>query len=556
MNLLDELRVVMKQPSGRTSAGHPFLPTHAWARFRDWIPHLLGDAVEVWAAVEELEAELGPDVEAAAGVIRQVVNTASVTAPPDLWLMRYVIAALDTIGVLEALRNGAVVAADAGGALPAELRIDLAFLLSRGVLIRQGEGWRASKNASAQSVLSLSALPEHWPVDLSTRWRSALEGSEADVDVLTEILTTLPDPVMRQAPMWMATGADTELGWRLVPLVLGLRAAERIRPLLAQRRIDSEALAPLPGELAQAAVTLFERCGTIDSTGALTPPGARMLARGPGPFGIVEAYHPYMAALPKVLEEGRGVVHVRRGANVAASQDANRRTFERANNALDRYCADTGATFSLFIEHAVGRGEAIRQRWERSGDSVTYVGVDLESEALQSTAAERDAGRLPAELKLIQADIGEPQELLAALTAAGLDPAGAVMVVGNGFHEVRGQTDERMVEVFKGYSAAGILLIFTEESALALDDLLHTAWNTYHAGFRYVHQRSGQGLRPATPGPPSRLGRPLPASWAECAERAGYQRLEAYCSRSRTIYPHTPPSGANPSISVNHFFVP
>jgi hypothetical protein len=281
-----------------------------------------------------------------------------------------------------------------------------------------------------------------------------------------------------------------------------------------------------------------------------------MLARGPGPFGIIEAYHPYMRALPQVLREGRGAVHVSRGTNVAASQDANRRTFQRANEALDRYCADVGFTFSLFIEHAVGRGEAIRQRWAIHGDAIAYVGVDLEAEALAATDAERAAGALPKTLHLIRADIGQPTQLTDALREAGLDPRGAVMVVGNGFHEVRNQTDDRMVEVLRGYAQAGIVLLFTEESALTLDDLLHTAWNTYHAGFRYVHLRSGQGLRPATPQPPSRLGESLPASWAECAERAGYTRLEAYCSRSRTIYPHTPPSGVNPSISVNHFFVP
>ena len=130
------------------------------------------------------------------------------------------------------------------------------------------------------------------------------------------------------------------------------------------------------------------------------------------------------------------------------------------------------------------------------------------------------------------------------------------MLVGNGFHEVRNQTDERMIEVFRGYEAAGVLLLFTEESALGTEDLLKTAWNTYHAGFRYVHTKSGQGLRPAVSGPPPRFGKPLPASWSECATRAGYVRAEAYCRRGRTIYPYAIPGRPNPSISVNHFLVP
>jgi len=130
------------------------------------------------------------------------------------------------------------------------------------------------------------------------------------------------------------------------------------------------------------------------------------------------------------------------------------------------------------------------------------------------------------------------------------------MVIGNGFHEVRNQSDERMVDIFRAYCDAGLLLLFTEENALRVDDLLTTAWNTYHAGFRYVHEKSGQGLRPAEPAPPSRFGRSLQKSWRECAETAGYVRVEKYSSRSRTVHPLAPVPRTNPSISANHFCVP
>jgi hypothetical protein len=113
-----------------------------------------------------------------------------------------------------------------------------------------------------------------------------------------------------------------------------------------------------------------------------------------------------------------------------------------------------------------------------------------------------------------------------------------------------------MVDVFRGYHEAGVLLLFTEENALSVDDLRATAWNTYHAGFKYVHEKSGQGLRPAEPRPPVKLGAPLRAAWSECASQAGYVRATGYCGRTRTVYPYTPRSGFNPSISVNHFFIP
>ena len=130
------------------------------------------------------------------------------------------------------------------------------------------------------------------------------------------------------------------------------------------------------------------------------------------------------------------------------------------------------------------------------------------------------------------------------------------MVVGNGFHEIRDQGDEAMVGVLQAYCGAGIVLLFTEETALSIQDQKNTAWNTYHPAFRYVHEKSGQGLRPAMDSGSPRDDDPMPMSWTECARRAGYCLLEAYTRRGRTIYPCPQSSGRNPSTSVVYFFVP
>ena len=125
------------------------------------------------------------------------------------------------------------------------------------------------------------------------------------------------------------------------------------------------------------------------------------------------------------------------------------------------------------------------------------------------------------------------------------------MNVGNGFHEVRNQTDEKMAEVFSQYHSAGILIIFTEETGLTDDQLLATAWNTYHAGFRYMHDLSGQGLRTY-----NRRGRlPRQLSWQDCARAGGYEVLERFTSKGRAIFP-LEPGADNPAISVNYFCVP
>ncbi len=125
------------------------------------------------------------------------------------------------------------------------------------------------------------------------------------------------------------------------------------------------------------------------------------------------------------------------------------------------------------------------------------------------------------------------------------------MFVGNGFHEIRGQTNERIIDVFRQYCEAGFLLIFTEESALGDHDLLSTGWNTYHAGFRYVHELSGQGLRPAAG--VDREGR---YSWKICAALGGYAVLSKYSAHTRTIYPFPRKGGYNPPISMTYFCVP
>lgn len=374
--------------------------------------------------------------------------------------------------------------------------------------------------------------------------------------LLTEVVGSPIGPTPHAPPAWVATPEDLEIGYRLVPLVLGLRAAGRVPALLDAGTVDRASLAPLPQVLADGALGVLAAAGWITEDGLLTAVGRRGFERGPGPFGIIEAYHTYLAVLPRIWEGGAGAVHVAREANVHASQDANRATFERANDALDRFCADSGFTYDVFVEHAVGRGEAVRQRWRRSGDKLAYVGADLEAPAIAEARREQAAGHLPPSMQFVRADIADPGALVAALATFGLSPDGAVMLVGNGFHEVRDRSDARMVEVFRGYEAAGIVLLFTEESALSVEDLLRTAWNTYHASFRYVHDRSGQGLRPATTAPGSTMDPTLPASWLECATRAGYVRLDKYGSRSRTVYPYPPPNGFNPAVSTNLFFVP
>ncbi|MBA2665021.1 MAG: hypothetical protein H0U74_22230 [Bradymonadaceae bacterium] len=575
---------LVTHPTGLSSAGFPYLERHVFERFRDTIPHLFAMGLRVLEAQQAIQSAADTlevsqadrdNIGRACRVVRQIVYTAAITAPSDLWLLRHVVGIHTELGLTGRLLAGEAINPQfceveiegKPALLDAEqLEIDLHFLLARGLVEPYDTSFRIAGHARVREVLgALGARPAGEPIPMTPYWTRLFAGerlSEHEAEVIARVGASAPAGRSDLAQShWIATRDEVEIGYRLVPLVLGLRAVNRTSALLEGVALDAEALGATDARGAGAALSILEAAGWAERVGEgiqVSAIGARGFSRAPGPFGIIQTYHPYLARGAEILVGGRKNVWVTRGENVGASQDANRATFMQANDALDRFCADSGFDYSVFIEHAIGRGEATRQRFERTGDArVRYFGADLEDAAIDAALLEQRAGRLPANMVFVrQADIGKPELLIDALVGEGVSPRGAVMLVGNGFHEVREQTDEKMVEIFRGYHEAGILLLFTEENALSIDDLRATAWNTYHAGFKYVHEKSGQCLRPASPRAQPRLGPALRAAWSECAARAGYVRLDDYCTASRTIYPYPRKDRHNPSISVNHFFVP
>jgi hypothetical protein len=575
---LEKLRALLRRPTGMSSAGYPYFERRTFEEFRDGVAFLFDRGARLLEDLDGIEAATGSGEEEenlrrSCGVARQIVRTAAITAPTDLWLLRHILGVHHELGLTGRLVAGeALHPEDCRVEIEGEevrlnaeqLAIDLDFLLSRGFVEEYDGQFRIAGHPRVSRVLTeLGAVGSGEPVPATPLWRRLFLGEELTAEegeALRCLHESLPGPREVGQNHWVPTVEEILTGYLLVPVVLGLRAANVSSGVQRGERLFPEELSRQP-ELARYGCEILFRAGWVvrrDGGYEVTHLGERGLTRGPGPFGIIQTYVSYMKRAKEILLEGRGRVWVRRGENIGASQDANRGTFRRANDALDRYCEETGFSYSVFIEHAIGRGEATRQRFARDGEErIRYFGADLEDAAIDAAEREQEAGRLPSNMEFIrQADIGKPEILIDALRQAGVDPRGAVMLVGNGFHEVRDQTDEKMVEVFKRYHDAGILLVFTEENALSVDDLRATAWNTYHAGFKYVHEKSGQCLRPASPRPRPRLGPPLRAAWSECASQAGYERLERYSTRTRTIYPYPRPNGQNPSISVSHFFVP
>ena len=151
-------------------------------------------------------------------------------------------------------------------------------------------------------------------------------------------------------------------------------------------------------------------------------------------------------ARPRTLRNHRGVPTV----HGAARRHWPKRQGERPLDALNQHrrqsagesrelsksqrCArpvlpDTGAQYSVFIEHALGRGEATCQRFVRRATGPFNTRGRRRS-AIDAAIAERDAGVLPG-MVLWGADIGKADTLRAL--RAQHRARGAVMMVGNGF---------------------------------------------------------------------------------------------------------------------------
>lgn len=555
--------------SGKTSissSGYPYISERSFQIFLERVPHLFAEGAQLFSWLEKVEGQLesstGFGIPAlrscrnALKVLKTVVQTAAVCAPPDLWILRQVLGTYAEMGILkvlspEAWTAGSQICQGYGTHLK-QLEMDFSLLEARGYLVsavtpETGEKcWRISPRSQVLTAMrQIGAVPKEGHGDMAERL-AAKWGKGCDEFLTTPRMSSLSHPIERSG--WPPTLWEMELGFRLVPIVLALQDLQALKGAESERSW----LEVCPKGVRFQGI--LRAAGLLSRTGKITSCGARIFQRGIGPFGIIHAYYPYTDRLKDLLvTESRGKVWVDRGKNVSASQSANRKTFELANASLDRFCADSGFVFNVFIEHALGQGEATRQRFQIEGQrKIAYVGADLEDAALDRAVHAQKQGLLPPDMAFIRsADIGEPHFVLDFLRQTGLSTNGAVMVVGNGFHEVRGQDDERIVQTFKGYCDAGIILIFTEESELSDLDLKATGWNTYHAGFRYTHQISGQGLRSA-----AAIGTGGRLSWPLCVEKAGYVLLKKYSEKTRTIYPHQLRGRSNPPISMNYFCVP
>lgn len=535
------LREIINGKTELNAEGYPILSQQSFDLFLSKVPHLFSHGQKILDELSKIKAEpkLTNSNKNAIRVIETVVRTAAVTSPSDLWLLRHILSSHLEIGTFKFLAaHGSASLKEIASVLNLNekfLASDLAFLVSRKYLLQKDNLFLPSKELQViDCIKHMTPMHPEMRNEKCHLIMDALEKNKWSDDL--EHFFQIPCFSYENRTNWVANQYEIEVGFRLAPLVLAIR---KMGIQAAEKNIKVMEFLSAIGFYKNKKQQ--ELCN-------------RVFTKGPGPIGIIHAYHKYMEHHLSLLKGQEGRVWVARGENVAASRDANENTFARANEKLDQFCADYNYRFDVFIEHAVGHGEATRQRFELSGESeVQYFGADLENEAIEAAKSEQSIGNLPRNMKFIgNSDIGKPHTLIDKIAEFGYSTEGAVMLVGNGFHEVRKQSDQSMIEIFSKYCSAGIILIFTEETGLANDDLIATAWNTYHAGFRYVHAISGQGLRPSI----DRKGVSQRLSWKSCAEKGGYKVMDDYCYRTRKIFPHPKTDGYNPAISVTYFCVP
>ncbi|MEE2779126.1 MAG: hypothetical protein VYE15_01280, partial [Myxococcota bacterium] len=191
--LAERLVPVLLSRAELSSGGFPFLPEAAYAQFRDTVPHILGMAPRVLAALEALEALLdgfaSPDQREMAGraakVIRTMLNTAAITSPPDLWVIRHLLGALKTLGLTDRLLAGEILrpetcTAGLAGETPfqvesGELAADLRFLQTRGYVQRIEGGYVAATGSRPRDVLrDIKPISDAIPAGVTGVWARLL----------------------------------------------------------------------------------------------------------------------------------------------------------------------------------------------------------------------------------------------------------------------------------------------------------------------------------------------------------------------------------------------
>ncbi len=535
---------ILTDKTPANAAGFPQMTREHFDHFIFDVPHLFQKGLRLWQWTDRLEritessdfpSERREAVLRVASAIWTRVKNASLTAPSDLWLLRQILSTHKKLGTLDDLNQGQTIFVEPYARRknldPVQLSRDLQLLSVRGYVVPTQGGFRKTMTQAGRVLNVVFPLDGEFQRDMSQELCDWFDGKTDSTreDLLKRWLCFDSKPSTKRS--WVGDMQEIEIGYRLLPLILSLKASG----LLGTSGLALNRLLPEMTKVLELAGLLFQ--------GKTTPLGVHVFEKGPGIFGITGAYHSYLNALEDLLLSRDKKPWVARGKNIAASRDANRGAIRTAVDSIISYSKQNQTNFSVMIEHAMGYGVGIRTLHRHFGDVPHYYGADFEQTAIEVALQEQREGRLPALMRMVQADIGQPNTLIDFVRYHEDDLSQAVMIVGNGFHEIRRMGDTKLIEVLRDYCKAGITVVFIEESRLTDDQIFHSAWETYNAGFRWYHDTSGQVLR-------------SPSTWKQLFEQAGYRVLPEFSHGTRSIFPCPMDTEENPPISGTFFCVP
>jgi hypothetical protein len=247
-----------------SSSGFPYISEKNFRIFLQNIPHLFieGQLLLEWLnEVEKLFGKNGNEsVKRSIKVIRTIILTASVTSPSDLWLMKQIISTHKELGIIDWLLEGNVVDpeeyAENNNLQLNQLEHDLHFLYTRGYLIKADYGFVINNNPVVYHTLSnLLPVPSSLNINIIPIIIDYLKNGQSSSEVEMNSFFNIHE-IDGISSNWIASNLDIELGFRILPLVLGLRVLEFTSQLKENISIDQ-----LVPNLTAGMKNIIELCG-------------------------------------------------------------------------------------------------------------------------------------------------------------------------------------------------------------------------------------------------------------------------------------------------------
>ncbi len=289
-----ELTRVLTSKTSLSTSGFPYISQSSFELFLQEIPHLFvygRDLLNWLAHLEEGLQHSNPfqksevtSLQKAIFVLRNVVYSASICAPSDHWILKHILSVHAKIGLVHIFQDGGYLdreeLADKLGLARRHLGWDLSFLHSRGYLRSRGSRYALAQCFQASDIfLQAKPLQEKFLTDMVDPIVKVLSGnaSGTERDLVREFYDY---PETQHIPKsWQADHFQIGIGYRLVPSVLALHVLKITSTIKAGAKLP---------DLFPEMERLFTDAGILQGD-SVTSLGARVLSRGPGPFGIIHA---------------------------------------------------------------------------------------------------------------------------------------------------------------------------------------------------------------------------------------------------------------------------